>query len=148
MELEKLKKDQEKIGQKKMDIAVKEIVKKSNMENCSEERVKQMLVVLNTNLFDNSVFMAEFLKGVQSLGVGYRVGDGGSDGGEACSVIGDAGSVRWVRVLKERTVDEDAQIVEREGMENEKNFLVVLSAQEFMGLVHRSKEVFTQSECV
>ena len=113
-----------------MDIAVKEVVKKSRMENRSGERVKQMVVVIDTSLFKNREFKAEFEKGVQSLEVECRVSENI-----------EAGSVKWVRVVKERTVDERAQIVEIVREECEHDMLVTLEAHGFVGLVHHSKEV-------
>lgn len=131
MARERHEKEKDKMQKKEMDAAIKEVVKKNNMENRSGERMKQMKIVLDSALSENRDFMAEFAKGVRSLEVEYRV-----------SKTDEPGSVRWVRVVRERRVDERAKIVEREKEVEENDLLVTLEAQGFVGLVHHSKEVY------
>lgn len=123
---EKLKKEQE----KKVHKVIKAAAKEGSRENRPGERLKQMMVVLDSTVFENEEFMEEFELEANALGVQY------------CSCKENRpGCIRWRRVLTERSVNQEkAEIIENSVEVDENELLVVLQAQGFVGLVHHSKQ--------
>lgn len=107
--------------------AVAQAAKEGNVENRPNERLGRMVVVLDTTLSENRAFMDIFT----TLGVNYETNDDGDE----------PGCVKWKRVMPERTVNDKAQIVKSFPIVYEKEVLVTLEAQGFVGLVHYSKQV-------
>lgn len=122
---------QEKKQQKQVDKAVKAAARAGSRENRPGERLKRMVVMLDRTLSENTDFMVGFATSVRSMDVEYRI-----------STREDPGVVRWRRVVTERGVDQNTQvIVGRVTEDDESELLVTLEAQGFVGLVHHSKQV-------
>ena len=127
----------EKKKQKEIDAAVKKAAKESSKENKPGEVLKRMLVILDTVLAENVEFMKEFVVKLNAEGVTYQISE--SDENEP-------GSVRWKRIMTERTVDEDAKVIEKVSEVDEDEIVITLEAQGFMGLVQHSKKVVWHTE--
>ena len=77
-----------------------QVTSEANKENSPSERVKQMIVILDTVLSESGDFMVELVGELRDMGVEYRVGRGEVH----------PGSVRWKRRVSERTVGDDTQV--------------------------------------
>lgn len=76
--------------------AAKETRKESQS---SADRLQQMVLMLHSTLAENTNFMEALVEELDEAGVEYRVAE-----------RGPAGSVRWKRKHRERTVTADAQV--------------------------------------
>ncbi len=74
--------------------------REASKENSPTERVKQMVILLDTVLSENADFMAELTQELREMEVGYRVTHGNMP----------PGSVRWRRRVIERDVDSSAKV--------------------------------------
>ena len=92
----------EKQQQNKLNRALKKATSESSKENSPNERLRQMIVILDTSLSENAELMAELASEMKEAGVEYRV-----------SSEFHPGSVRWRRKVTERCVSEDAEVRER-----------------------------------
>ena len=63
------------------------------------ERLKRMVIVLDSTLAENGVFMEALVEEVEEAGIEHRVGR-----------EGPVGCVRWGRKQRERIVTDDAQV--------------------------------------
>lgn len=127
---EREEKKREKKQQKEINDALKSATKEATKEHRPGERLKHMVVVLDTTVSENKDFMAVFATSMRSLEMEYRI-----------SSCDEPGTVRWTRVMTERTVNDSAQVVGQVFEVDEKELLVTLEAQGFVGLVHHSKQV-------
>lgn len=64
-----------------------------------QERLRQMVLVLDSSLAENSEFMESLVGELEEMGVEHRVGVGGAPGG-----------VTWKRKARERNVTENVQV--------------------------------------
>lgn len=76
--------------------AAKETRKES--QSCAD-RLQQMVLILHSTLAENTDFMEALVEELEEAGVEYRVAE-----------RGPAGSVRWKRKHRKRTVTADAQV--------------------------------------
>ena len=106
------------------------MAKESSKECRRGERLKHMTVVLDPTLSENGDFMAVFAAAMSSMKVEYQLSDSQ-----------EVGVVRWKSTEMERDVSESAEVVSRTVEVEEKEVLLTLEAQGFVGLVHHSKQV-------
>lgn len=128
--LEKAQAREAKKKEKELDKALRSVAKEGNKDNSPAHRLRQIVVVLDSTLSENRDFMSFFATALRSLGVEYRL-----------STCGEPGVVRWKRLVTERDVSESAKVVQQVVEVEEKEMLLTLEAQGFVGLVHHSKQV-------
>ena len=116
--------------QKELDRAVRAAARAGSKEHSPAQRLKNMVVLLDQTLAENSNFMAEFAPALHAL-----------DGKLRISQLDEPGVVKWLRIESECGVDENARITKRSMEVEEKEMLVTMEAQGFVGLVHYSKQV-------
>lgn len=126
---EREEKKAEKKRQNDTDRVVKAAAKEGRKENLPGERLKRMVVILDSTLLHNQEFMEAFKQSVEVFKMEFRTSDS------------EPGFVRWKRVMTERVLDERARVVEQVSEVDENELLVLLQAQGFVGLVHHSKQV-------
>ena len=126
---ERAREREEKRRQKDIDSTLKAAAKEGRKENRPGERLKKMVVVVDNTLLQSAQFMAEFAPAMKELAVDYQIG------------ANEPGVVRWKRITTERTLNEQGGVTEERFEDSEKELLVVLQAQAFVGLVHHSKQV-------
>ena len=120
---------EEKKQQKGVDKVMKAAAREGQKENRPKERLKRMVVILDSTMLHNTEFMDTFTPAMENLGMSYRTSDL------------EPGFVRWKRVMTERSLDEGSQVLEHVSEVDEQELLVILQAQGFVGLVHHSKQV-------
>ena len=131
-ERKKIQQRADKNQQKEVDKALKNAMKKTSKENRPSERLKQMVVILDSTLSENIEFMEEFGKGLNNMEVGYEI-----------SKDNEPGSVRWKRIMKERTLTDSVEVVENTVVVEENELVITMKAEGFIGLVHYSKQVLS-----
>jgi crossover junction endonuclease EME1 len=123
----KRKEQQQKV--KQFEKAMKEALRETRREANPQVRLRQMVLVLDSSLAENSEFMESLVGELEEMGVEHRVGVGGVPGG-----------VTWRRKQRERNVTENAEIEEVVFEKEENHLLLTLEAQGFAGLVKMSKQ--------
>lgn len=88
------------------------------------------MVVLDSTLYRNAGLMELLSPSLRSLSVECRL-----------STHDEPGVVRWRRKVREREVDERARVVSQVVEEEEREVLLTMEAQGFVGLIHHSKQV-------
>ncbi|CAI8024649.1 Crossover junction endonuclease EME1 [Geodia barretti] len=123
----KRKEQQQKV--KQFEKAMKEALRETRREASPQERLRQMVLVLDSSLAENSELMESLVGELEEMGVEHRVGVGGVPGG-----------VTWRRKQRERNVTENAEIEEVVFEKEENHLLLTLEAHGFAGLVKMSKQ--------
>ena len=117
--------------EKEYDQALKSAARESSKDmSTPKQRLKHMIILLDSTLFHNGDFMATFAPAVKECEVAYRLG-----------TLDEPGVVRWLRMLTQRDVSESAKVVSEVVEAEESDVLLTLEAQGFVGLVHYSKQV-------
>ena len=133
-ELAKLVREQEredKKQRKEVEKALKAAVKAGSKEHSPAERLKNTVILLDSTLAENGGFMASFAPAIQDVNGSFRVRESDDE----------PGVVKWVRICTECGVDDNAHITKYTLEVEEKEILVTMEAQGFVGLVHYSKQV-------